>query len=253
MTTASRPPVADPRCQIPTAAAGTSWLVGEITTYAPMHPAWREPLFWVQMIETLWFFAWFIVWLLVAMGEISFLNMWDGLLVYMIGTALIVIFLQLVFIIYYASSNNAVTGVQAAPVGAHNLIYRNFMGLAHNKELGMGVIVSIISGVATAGIWYDWLCRFKDACTYDSNSANTGVSIAFDTAAHIEEYNSFKTAAIFIVIFSILAVYWLIRSIWAHFRPLRAITHLVQGKPLSTALIMGNMPYAYAPGYAMQN
>lgn len=229
----------------------TSWIFGELTTYAPGQPGWREGLAWTQTIIGLWLLSWLIVFLVLATGNADWINNWAGLLVYMLGSAVIVIVIQIGFIIVYNISNNtsAAFHIPSSPTGAPNTHYRNFMGAAHHKELVLGVIASMIAALVTSFMWFDWLCRYKNSCSYDGDSSHTALDISFATPQIIAQYHQFRTTFTILIMVQLIGLFYIIKAMWAHFRPLRAITHLIsQGTSLSMSLMLGMIPYETGNG-----
>lgn len=219
-------------------------IFGEITSYDPLHNPWKDPIAILHLIMTFWFAAYLIVFLIVVFGN-YFVNNWVALLVYMIGTGLIVVLLQLLFVILdLSNSSNLAYAHQTAgdfsTTGPNAIHYRNYKGLAYHKEIGLAVLTTMIAGLCTCGLWYSWLNVYKGASSYTSDRTITDVNMAADTPDHLRELHSFQNINIIFVLLHILALLYLIRAVWAHFRPLRSLTHLVTGQPLYEHQLVGS-------------
>jgi hypothetical protein len=209
----------------------TKPLWGEVIAYDSSYNALRQPLYWIQMIELLWFSAFFIVFTILSIGERAWFNNWVALLVYFIVTAGLVVVAQIVAVMIYFNNNRRELKYSITPSNsAYNIqaayAYANYMGMAHTKEILLAIAVTISSSIVAAFLWYDWLGEYKGAGSFVGDAALTSVNMSFDTPEHILEYNTYQTLLYLLALLQLIPILYLIRAIWAHLVPLRSIAHL---------------------------
>lgn len=199
--------------------------VGEVVTYAPYQPGINKYLGVVQGLVLAWAISWLVVFLILTFSNNrSFMNNWAGLLSFALGSALIVVAAQLLLYMFYVSANNFAMGGE---IGINNIHYRTFMSQAHTKEIVLALFFSIIIVFASGGLWYDWLCRYKDSCSFDSNKAATSVTTILITPAQMVEYRQYLVMNFYLAVLHLFLIWILIKVMWVHVRPLRAVTHLI--------------------------
>lgn len=200
---------------------------GEFVTYAEYNPL-RQALFWIHLIEFLWFLAYFIMFTIVSLGARTWFNNGIALLIYVIGTSVVILLAQIVSVSYYFNAaaqtphfdvetvSNSMTGDDD-----YKTTYANYMGMSHAKELVMAVIVTIVCSAASNILWYDWLNTYKTV-DLSLNLINTD----FDTPPHIIEFNTYQTLLHVLMLLQLVPLVYLMRALWAHIKPLRAITYV---------------------------
>ena len=209
--------------------------VGEVVTYAPYQPGINKYLATVQFLVLFWVVSWLVVFIILTFdSDRSFMNNWDALLIFMLGGALLVVAAQIILYMLYISGNNF---AMSDAIGIQNIHFRTFMGQAHTKEIVLALFFSIVFEIVSGALWYDWLCRYKDSCSFNSDKSATSVTTILVTQAQMVEYRQYLVMNLYLVFFHLLMAYILIRAIWAHIRPLRAITHLISTRMRQELLV----------------
>lgn len=206
----------------------TMW--AEVVAYDCGYNAMHQPLFWIQMFELLWFVAFFIVFVILLIGDRGWFNNWVALLIYLVITGAIVIIGQIIAVVFYFSNYKrrlqTITPSNVAYTIDPSYAYANYMGMSHTKELLLAIAVTIFSSIVTSFVWWDWLALRKEAGSFVADMTLTSASMEFDTPKHILEYNTYQTTLYIMALMQMVSILFLIRAIWAHVVPLRSIAHL---------------------------
>ena len=163
---------------------------------------YSKPITGVLIFEMFWYAAWAIVFVIQVLGN-RFVNEWVGLLVYLIGFALVPVLLQIIFTALYFRSKQAGYSIQ-------DPAYQET--LANNGIIVMAVFGAIFVGTFIAVMWGSWLCGIKGQCSYDATAADTD-------PATTDELHSFLAFNILSALFSVVETLALLRAVYTLLMP----------------------------------
>jgi hypothetical protein len=197
---------------------------GEVVSYAPEYN--RATLLSItQASVALFNFASFIVFLLESQGY-RFMNVYLFTVIWGSVGAVLVIILQLVAYIIFMYKNK-LSQAKELPKGAPES--QGYFSLFHTREITIGWISSILSFLVISWQLISWLDKFSKVCNQAGEagcpSKNSDPAIGVDP-----EYRIFANTMLLGTILSLVTLIVLMRTLFAHFSPLRVVTHLVNAK-----------------------
>jgi hypothetical protein len=187
----------------------------EVVSYAP-EARKITPLSVVQTFAILFFFVSFVFTLL-EVQHVRFMNVYLFTICYTVVGGVIVVAAQLVAYLLYMVNNRHPGGKKSKSTDT-----QTYMGTHHTRELNLGWVFSILAFLVNCWVLFNWLDRFGKTCTDGCKASQSAPSIGVDPEWTVF-YGAFEVACIT----NFLAIYALLRSLFAHFNPLRAVTHLI--------------------------
>jgi len=204
-------------------------IYGELITFAPETNRFRNPFAWIQFLTLVWQLVWLVIFAILATAEYDWIHLWAALLGYILGYALLVLVFQGMGLWWYLVRNDLSSSYQHPVYSGDNETgtkNNHYMGHAHSKELEIAVLISVITGALTTWVFWNWLCEYKNSCTYNDNK-----NALLPNPLNVEEFLKFNTFTVLATLFHLISIVPLIRALYAHWRPLRSITHLIKAVP----------------------
>lgn len=190
----------------------TGVFYGEVVASAPESTPWTA-LGIVQMLVAAWLLVTAVVLTVEAMGA-PVGALWTFALFYAVVSAALVVVAQPITTLMYMRGNR----IPHPPhFMRHSLEGNSYMTMAHTKEALLGMLASIFAVALVTWTLLDYLLRFQGQCC-ESRAP---------LVDQPREYNAFSAGVTLSAAISYAALYPMLRAVWAHWRPLRSITHLV--------------------------